>query len=345
MSERWAVEAAKDFNADIMVSLYDQWALGSLGEWLRKANIPDIQYAMFDHAFIGPDFRKRLQEAFEILSPTKYGAGLCAQNSITNVTVMPFGVYSKIYQPLDLALKPELRASVGFPGFDFVFGIFSMTRIRKGIPYALEAIKVAADSNPDLKVGVYIHAMPSEEYDLTKILDLLNLTPITRFPEEFTYHLGWDEIRMAKAMNGVDCIVQAGFGEGFCLPIIEGFACGVPVVGSRHTAFTELIDPVAPEFLAPPAGELWVETIPTKVYIPDVQKMSDILDKLMNTDLTPYREKLRNHALKYDWETEILPKWIPYVDHLSQQIDARCFKIPEPSNDLKQRAMRMITIE
>jgi glycosyltransferase involved in cell wall biosynthesis len=343
MSEKWAVESAKDFNADLMISMYDQWALGSLGQWLREACMPDVQIPMFDHAFISEPLKKRLSEAFEIVSPTKYGETLCRQAGFTNLTMIPFGCDTNIYKPSDLP-KPELRASIGFPDCDFVFGIFSMTRLRKGIPYALEAIKMVSEANPDLKAGIYIHGLHTEEYDLIKILDALDLTKMTRFPDEFHYHLGWDELQMAKAMNSVDCIVQAGFGEGFGLPTIEGMAVGVPVIGSNHTAFTELISPVAPELLAPPLGEFWVETVPCKVYLPNVEKLADILDKIMDTDPTEYRDKLRQHALQYDWQTQILPKWLPFMDYLAEQVEARCFKLPEPSEVLKAKAKEMMTI-
>jgi glycosyltransferase involved in cell wall biosynthesis len=345
MSERWAVEAAKDFKADMMITLYDAWSQQTLGQWLRQASLPDVAYTMFDHSSISPPLMKRLTEAFEIITPTKYGETLCNQAQITNVTRIPFGCDTKIYQPLPIS-RADLRASLNFKDYDFVFGIFAMTRIRKGIPYALDAIRLAMDSNPDLKAGIYIHGLPSEEYDLMPILDQLQLTQVTRFPEEYHYHLGWEEIKMAKSMASCDVLVNACFGGGFELTTVESFATGTPVVANNHTSFIETIGPVTPELLAPPLGEFWVETIPAKVYLPNVEKMGDILDHLMNIEIeASYRDKLRQHSLQYDWETQILPKWIPYVGYLSQQIEARCIKIPEPTQLLREKALKMMTIE
>jgi len=42
--------------------------------------------------------------------------------------------------------------------------------------------------------------------------------------------------------NTVDCNISASSGEGFCIPILQGMACELPMIGPRFSSFVELVE-------------------------------------------------------------------------------------------------------
>jgi glycosyltransferase involved in cell wall biosynthesis len=52
---------------------------------------------------------------------------------------------------------------------------------------------------------------------------------------------GWSENAMSVLYNSCNCLLSASSGEGYCLPLNEAMACGLPIVGPRNSSFIELI--------------------------------------------------------------------------------------------------------
>jgi alpha-1,3-rhamnosyl/mannosyltransferase len=50
---------------------------------------------------------------------------------------------------------------------------------------------------------------------------------------------------LALLYNAVDVFVTTSLLEGFCLPVLEAMACGLPVVCSNLSALPELVDSAA----------------------------------------------------------------------------------------------------
>ena len=46
---------------------------------------------------------------------------------------------------------------------------------------------------------------------------------------------------MGEIYGMTDCLVHATMGEGFCLPVLEAMACGIPVIASKNSSLPEVV--------------------------------------------------------------------------------------------------------
>ena len=109
----------------------------------------------------------------------------------------------------------------------------------KGVDVAIEAIRIARETLPGLRVKAFGHADPKD-----CVLEAPAGMQYRRQPPQ-------DQIREVYA--GCDAWLFASRCEGFGLPILEAMACRTPVIGTPAGAAPELLGPRAD---GPPAGVL-----------------------------------------------------------------------------------------
>ena len=118
---------------------------------------------------------------------------------------------------------------------------------------------------------------------------------------------------LCKFYNTLSANVSATKSEGFCLPIIESMACGIPQVVPDHTTLPELCEG---------CGELVkieheiITSIGTINYQVDIEDFVKKLERLY--DNPQLCEKYSKNAVKkakgYDYSKEIIPKWLNLID-------------------------------
>jgi len=343
-SEKEAIQHCKNFNADVLITIYDLWALNYLPKAAIENNLIFTPYVPFDWADIYPPLKEKLQYAVKIISMSKYGEKLCRKHGFTNVRHIPLGINTNIFKPFQ-GPKETYRKKLGFHNVDFVITLIQMNKgMRKGLPDQLEAIKLFHENNPDIKIGLYLHtncAGIEGGFDLALLIKMFGLEKITRFPDQYKYMIGFSDVEMSYVYNGTDVLLEASWGEGFGYPIVEAMACGVPVIASNSTAMTELLEPI-PQLLVRPHYQCWFP-MPAKITIPDKYDIVDKLEKAVNMDIDKIKPKLINFAKKYDWNN-IVKKWLNFLTELESDMDKFCFKIPEPSDEIKQKTAQVIKI-
>jgi glycosyltransferase involved in cell wall biosynthesis len=99
---------------------------------------------------------------------------------------------------------------------------------RKGWPILLEAFSIAKNKFPDL--DLYLGTSPEGHYSLTHHADKLGVKGSIIYPERYDKNWGLTSEDMAGLYNCLDAYVTTSIAEGFNLPMLEAFACGVPVI-------------------------------------------------------------------------------------------------------------------
>jgi glycosyltransferase involved in cell wall biosynthesis len=332
---------------DFLITLYDQMVLTTLVDLVRKHGIQWVSWCMIDHVHFYPwDFDK-FNAACYLVASSKWGL-----NELRNAgyeaksTYIPLGVDTNLFKPRvgegeGEVKKEKLREMLGFPNVDVLIGIAKMNKgDRTAYPYMLEGVKIFRDNNPDLKIGLYLHCDPSapEGFPLDRITSILGLSDITRVADRYQYKIGYSTNQMVYMYNALDVLLNSTYSESFGLPIVEALACGVPVIGTRCSSITEMLEPVCPELLVDPIATVWAP-FPVEYWLPDKYKIADCIEKAIARDPKRDREILSKYAREnYDWDLVVVPKWVELLNWLPEYIDKECLEIPSPSKLLLERA-------
>lgn len=346
-SERETLQNATHFKADIIIPVYDLWALEYLPKESKKRNLLFVPYTAFDWLDIYPKLYDKLKFSDFIISFSKYGENLCKKYNFNATTIYP-GVNTRIFYPIEDIPKTTLRTKLGFEEDSFIITLVQMNKgIRKGIPEQLEAIKIFCENNPDIKTRIYLHTHPigvEGGFDLKIILKLLGLEEITRFPDPYEYLTGFSDEQMNLVYNASDVLLECSWGEGFGCPVLEAQACGIPVIASNHTSLTELLQYTTPELLVKIAHTLWVP-VPSKVSIPDKYDIAKKLEIVVNSDPQHYKKICSSFARKYDTYKYCLPTWIKTLRKIEELKEERCLKIPIPSQEIIKNTEKITIIQ
>jgi glycosyltransferase involved in cell wall biosynthesis len=146
---------------------------------------------------------------------------------------------------------------------------------RKGIDVLLRAFaqEFAADEPVDLYMNAFNpFTMTPADYPMQRMQAMwrwgippeANVKFIDRIP---------DRRQMPSLYTSCDAFVIPTRGEGWCMPLIEAMACGLPCIATNHSALTEyfgpevgyplekfeLVDAADPPFIHPFEGSQWAD--------------------------------------------------------------------------------------
>ena len=257
------------------------------------------------------------------VSPSKFGAKVYKKViGKEPYDIIPHGVDTKIYHPYP---KEPSRKLFNLPLKKFIIGIVAANsdpEPRKGWDDLFVSFKDFLEKYPCLRKKVLLFAFtnPSDTrgLDLVSMAKKLGLEDNIRFPEHFAQILGLPEIEMAKLYSSFDVYVNASRREGFCIPVIEAQACGVPVIAPNSTSLTELVK-----------GHGWLVRAEERVFSPrgwpcrkvDREDLTKKIEEaFFNEDLRKtYSKKSLKFARKFDWEKIFREKWLPLLRRLERK--------------------------
>jgi D-inositol-3-phosphate glycosyltransferase len=141
--------------------------------------------------------------------------------------VIPHGVDLEIYRPVD---KAEARAK-NIPGVGdaFVVGYVGRNQIRKRLDLAIQHFaqwQQATKSDSYL----WLHCDPRDPngIDVRAVADYFGIGSRLILNSNVRSTMGVVETDMASIYSCFDLHINTASAEGFCLPVIEAMACGVP---------------------------------------------------------------------------------------------------------------------
>lgn len=323
---------AKHHQADIVIALCDAQVMDPK-QW------PDLQMAIWapvDHEPVPSPVAGVLgQLNVQAIAMSRNGEKWLQP---VDPLYVPHGVDTAIFNP-----RPQDRAGVrkllGIPEDAFLIGMVAANKsdlgyARKGFPQAFDAFSRFARKHKDAYLHVHTMAAPRGAginlYDLSFMMGC----PDDRvsFPADTGWDLGlYDRLYLSYLYQAFDVLLNPSWGEGFGVPIIEAQACGIPVIASRHSAMTELVEHTG--WLV--TGDRFYTQAGSFALLPSVDSVEVALEAAYDDSGNQERSaKCVQHAQTYDADRVMERYWSPTLEAL-----AKPREVP-PLNGKKTRQVR-----
>jgi len=161
---------------------------------------------------------------------------------------------------------------------------------------------------------------------LTRFVHKQGLDSIVKFQNPKMVEIGLREEDMAVLYNAFDVLLHPSMREGFGMCIAEAQACGTPVIGTRFSSMTELID-----------GHGWLvkglleglniltTPINADTQIPDVYDIvKKIDDAYFNVKrLIKYGKDATNFMKQYEWGKIVQEDWLPFLKMVEDDLTVK----------------------
>jgi len=236
--------------------------------------------------------------------------------------VIPHGVDTQIYKSYP---KNESKQVFNIRRDKFMFGIVAANsdpEPRKGWDDMFIAFSRFKEKFPNeaKKWMIFAYTKPSDSrgYNLVEVARKLHLEKHVIFPEHLPQVVGIPDFEMAKLYSCFDVFVNASRREGFCIPVMEAQACGVPVIASDSSALPEIVK-----------GHGWLVKMGDTVFTPKgwVGQKVDREDLAKKIEEAYFNRELRQRysqasiqfAQKFDWDKIVKEQWLPLLEKLSNK--------------------------
>ncbi len=164
---------------------------------------------------------RRLYARFDlVMAPSQSTADRLMQRGVRNVVIQPLGVDGDIFHPS--ARDATLRSELGLANNVRLLIFAGRLAREKQVPLLVDSLARLGNDYHLLLVG-------GERRE--QLTDNVTILPYEQ-----------ESVKLARLVASADALVHAGAHETFGLIAIEAMACGIPVVGVRSGALTELID-------------------------------------------------------------------------------------------------------
>jgi len=307
---------ARDFNADVVFSLQDIWVLHpqDLGQVKRWIPITPI-----DHEPVPRGIIDILKFAYKIITYSNFGHKQLSDNGIFS-TYIPHTVDTNIFKPMD---KVERKKKGGLPPDSFLFGMVAANKDnppRKAFQEVIDAFKLFLDKEP--KALLYIHSNPQFPggFDFMHYANFLGIRDKVIVPDMYQMQFNTTKEKMALIYNTFDCLLAPSIHEGFCVPLIEAQACGVPVITNNWTSMRELVKDGETGYIVDVSSKRFSQ-IGSYMAIPSVPSIVDKMIKIKNVNRVQMGKNARKFIVdEYDTDKIFEALWLPYLEKLEREV-------------------------
>lgn len=327
----------RHFEADCLLTIWDAWAFSVILQNATAGELTFTPYFPIDTDVVTRLHRQACQAAFRIIPMSQAGEELFRKEfPEKTMRHVPVGVDTKTFRRLweSAEEKEAFRQELGFQKGKFVIGLAGdIKSTRKRWADNLEGCAAFIRKHPEVDVGIFIHTRRSPEtgldYSMDDIIDVLGLKDHARIIDEQEYIRGVSHEELARIYNGFDVFMQCSAGEGGGMQFIEAQACGTPVIGTDFTSMPQMIDRSTGSLVKPAFVE-WNPHLARKAF-PSVQGMVEALEKAYGMKgEVEFSDRAREFAMRFDWETVVLPLWGERLAELEADIRKACLRPPEP---------------
>ncbi len=199
-----------------------------------------IAYTMFETDVLPDGWVAGLARADRVFTPSTWGRQIMVDNGVEarRIHVVPGGVERACFTPWG----PKLR-QLESPAFKFL--MIGAYQTRKGYAELFTAFRQAFGDRRDVELIVKADsfATPSAR-EKHRALILANAPPQVRVVEGRLADAG-----IAALYRSCDCFVFPSHGEGCGLPLFEAMACGLPVIATRCSGHSQLLNQFVGRFI------------------------------------------------------------------------------------------------
>lgn len=313
----WANHLLDPDGGDLVVTLIDGFRLYQ--EPLADLDVPVLSWLPIHGLDIEPGLATHLRQTGShpiALSPS--GAVAFERSGFDQVPILPHGIDLEIFRMLvdrDRARSRELaRERLGLSNASFLVGVVATNvedRNRKSLPEVLAAVGLLAARRPGVEMFLLsdYRGRWTGGADLHRVAQRMGLEGVVPIHStgELSYRSGVPDEDLAIIYNAMDVLCAPSGAEGFCLPLLEAQACGVPVVASD---FTSQADLVAHGIVV--RGQLrWMAEYDTFWFAPDIDAIATALDQ--SRSLEGDWKVGTEFARRFDQEALFANHWLPLL--------------------------------
>jgi len=314
-------EHYKRFQCDLGVFHSDFW----ISLQFAKRIPYSLCYSPIDHENYPEKWLTVLRNYKWVAVPSMHAQKELAKNEIKS-TFVPHGVNTKIYQPMN---KERCRQSFTLEKDKFIVGVVAANNddeTRKGWDATFQAYKYFLDANPDAKKDsiLFVHTNPENP----KGRNLLELSRQIGIHENVIWNdryttsvISLPEEAMARLYNCFDTFLLMSRREGFCIPVLEAQACGVPCILNDFSALTERNDYGKCGWLTKPSTYTY-SGLNALNSIPDPYKGADALTEAYNNESKRkmFAKRSLAYARKQTWDIALDKYLLPLLEEIGQSI-------------------------
>lgn len=160
------------------------------------------------------------------------------------LSIVPCGFDPKLFYPRPDAERAALRTSLGWDG-KFVFLNVSTLVWSKGIVMLLQAFAYIARQFPNALLALkgntdWLQSDRRLREAMQRLPPAMSaiIAPRIQYVGEHLTHE-----RLGELYNAADCYTHPYHAEGFCIPVLEAAACGIPVICTGGGSTDDFTDP------------------------------------------------------------------------------------------------------
>lgn len=348
------------YKPDLFITLYDIW----MGAFVNQNPQSPTGYTpihpwwipivMVDHDPIPENTLLSAQEAYKIVTPTRFGVREFERRGVGHKTYyIPFGFETDVFKPtVDKTADVQYvyNKSRAFNDNNKLpwdrEEIFLITAngankdpYRKAWPRQFLALQLFIQQNPDAArdTRFYAHSWAILSRDLPHIAKTLMVEEFVRGPADYHMFQSVPKEGMARMYQASDLFLHLSQGGGFEIPIMEAMCCGIPVVVNDFVGMRELaeghgwlvppiehrekgVDPADPEKDVVVDRSRYFTPLDATVQIADAwEAMKCIEDAYNNPDQGKrYGQVGREFSLDFDWSI-INPMWYRLFEDIREE--------------------------
>ncbi len=335
---RTVVRTARDWSADLVVSLLDAWVFDAAA--FKEHGLRWVPITPIDHEPAPAAVRRAVEGSW---CPAAMTAGGLAEMETWQAERRPV-YFPHAFDPDTYRVLPDdevaaWRDRANIPQDAFVVGMVAAnkgTPSRKNIPVVIEAFAGLLEHRPDSYL--VLHTEMDRRMQGINVYDTLAFFGIPEDRVRFS-----DQNRPAKpasvalVMNALDVLVNPAMGEGFGVPVLEAAACGTPSLVGAWTAMPEVAGPGA--VLIPREAAMRFCTLQCSFqYIPAAGSVLDGLLHLSGEQGTAaaVERSMRcvEHAAKWTVQA-VTPVWARSLEMLTASMALEAEPPPAPAVEVE----------